>query len=112
MRLGLLRIDFQRSRRSNEQNERLAPVFPSRFSLKHVDVRMQFHQSIYVEQSILLSGSYGDDVAFLKQSNEQILIGNEKRIFLKCEESQLSFVKIFPSSSDDVSGNRQLCLYL
>lgn len=36
-------------------------------------------QSILEEQSILLSGPYGDDVAFIKQSNDQILIG----IFLK-----------------------------
>jgi hypothetical protein len=32
-------------------------------------------QSILEEQSILLSGPYGDDVAFIKQSNDHILIG-------------------------------------
>lgn len=32
-------------------------------------------QSILEEQSILLSGPYGDDVAFVKQSNQQIFIG-------------------------------------
>jgi hypothetical protein len=32
-------------------------------------------QSIYEEQSILLSGPYGDDVAFIKQFNDQIIIG-------------------------------------
>ncbi len=32
-------------------------------------------QSILEEQSILLSGPYGDDVAFVKQTNDQIIIG-------------------------------------
>lgn len=32
-------------------------------------------QSIIEEQSFLLSGPYGDDVAFLKQFNDQIIIG-------------------------------------
>jgi hypothetical protein len=35
-------------------------------------------QSILEEQSILLSGPYGDDVAFIKQTNDQIIIGKEK----------------------------------
>ena len=38
-------------------------------------------QSILEEQSILLSGPYGDDVAFIKQSNDHILIGNIKYLF-------------------------------
>ena len=33
-------------------------------------------QSVIEEQSFLLSGPYGDDVAFLKQFNDQIIIGN------------------------------------
>ena len=33
-------------------------------------------QSKLEEESILLSGPYGDDVAFVKQSNDQIIIGN------------------------------------
>ena len=32
-------------------------------------------QSILEEQSILLSGPYGDDVAFIKETNDHILIG-------------------------------------
>lgn len=32
-------------------------------------------QSILEEQSVLLSGPYGDDVAFIKQFNQQIIIG-------------------------------------
>jgi hypothetical protein len=32
-------------------------------------------QSKLEEQSILLTGPYGDDVAFIKQSNDQIIIG-------------------------------------
>jgi hypothetical protein len=32
-------------------------------------------QSKLEEESILLSGPYGDDVAFIKQSNDQIIIG-------------------------------------
>ncbi len=35
-------------------------------------------QSKLEEESILLSGPYGDDVAFIKQSNDHILIGNNK----------------------------------
>jgi hypothetical protein len=37
-----------------------------------------YNQLILEEQSILLSGSYGDDVAFVKQSNDHILIGKRK----------------------------------
>ena len=36
-------------------------------------------QSVIEEESILLSGPYGDDVAFIKQFNDQIIIG---KIFL------------------------------
>jgi hypothetical protein len=36
-------------------------------------------QSIIEEQSILLSGPYGDDVAFIKQLNDQIIIGKIRK---------------------------------
>jgi hypothetical protein len=37
--------------------------------------KSNFDQSILEEQSILLSGPYGDDVAFIKQSDQQFIIG-------------------------------------
>ena len=40
------------------------------------------NQSKLEEKSILLSGPYGDDVAFVKQSNDQILIGTISFSFL------------------------------
>jgi hypothetical protein len=40
-------------------------------------------QSKLEEELILLSGPYGDDVAFVKQSNDQIIIGNFKFVRIK-----------------------------
>lgn len=37
--------------------------------------RNEFDQSRFDDESILLSGPYGDDVAFVKQFNDQILLG-------------------------------------
>jgi hypothetical protein len=43
-------------------------------------IRNNSHQSILEEESILLSGHFGDDVAFVKQLNDQIIIG-KKNLF-------------------------------
>ncbi len=40
-------------------------------------------QSKLEEELILLSGPYGDDVAFVKQSNDQIIIGKFKFVRIK-----------------------------
>ncbi len=61
-------------------------------------------QSILEEQSILLSGPYGDDVAFMKQFNDQIIIGKIKleysifkKYLFKIKKNGLSY---------GISGNR------
>lgn len=42
---------------------------------KQISPEYHFNQSKFTDQSIILSGLYGDDVAFIKESNQQILIG-------------------------------------
>lgn len=54
------------------------------------------------EESIILSGPYGDDVAFVKESNDQILIG--KMICVR--QWKYRFLSIVEGLSDGVSGNR------
>ncbi len=49
---------------------------------KHGTNKNNSDQSKLEEESILLSGPYGDDVAFVKQSNDYILIGKLKNFFL------------------------------
>ncbi len=50
-------------------------------------------QSIYEEQSILLSGPYGDDVAFIKQFNDQIIIG---KIIFYLNKYLFQIKKVYP----------------
>ena len=64
--------------------------------------RNEFDQSRFDDESILLSGPYGDDVAFVKQFNDQILLGS----FAVLHSSSLLSSPVRSGLSDGVSGNR------